>query len=121
MGERMKPILGAAVAAFGVNLVLVPNLFARVAGLDMSAGLVPGWLGLLIVSALGAFLLDWVNQSIGNPLRSAVVIAASQIFLVDIHYVLNGNRGLAAAVASAVVLLAGYCAAGYVYGKLSNS
>ena len=95
MGERMKPILGAAVAAFGVNLVLVPNLFARVAGLDMSAGLLPGWLGLLIVSALGAFLLDWVNQAIGNPLRSAVVIAASQVLLVDVYYVLNGNRGLA--------------------------
>tara|TARA_B100001123_G_scaffold133103_1_gene154258 strand:- start:234 stop:437 length:204 start_codon:yes stop_codon:yes gene_type:complete len=64
--------------------------------------------------------LDWVNQSIGNPIRSAMVIGVSQILLVDVSYVLNGTREIGVALASLVVLLVGYGITGFVYGKLSE-
>jgi hypothetical protein len=120
MGERIKPILGAAGASLVANLILVTYVFVPQSGWDLSAGLVPGWLGLAIVSILGVLLLDWVNQSIGNPIRTAMVIAASQILLVDVYYVLNGTREIGAALASVVVLVLGYGITGFVYGKLSE-
>jgi len=61
--------------------------------------------------------LDWVNQSIGNPIRSAMVIGVSQILLVDVP---NGTREIGVALASVVVLLVGYGITGFVYGKLSE-
>ena len=41
--------------------------------------------------------------------------------LVDVFYVLDGRRALAAAAASAVVLLVSGVASGYTFGKLSAS
>ena len=64
--------------------------------------------------------LDWVNQSIGNPIRSAMVIGVSQILLVDVSYVPNRTREIGVALASVVVLLVGYGITGFVYGKLSE-
>ena len=61
--------------------------------------------------------LDWVNQSIGNPIRSAMVIGVSQILLVDVP---TGTREIGVALASVVVLLVGYGITGFVYGKLSE-
>ena len=61
--------------------------------------------------------LDWVNQSIGNPIRSAMVIGVSKILLVDVP---NGTREIGVALASVVVLLVGYGITGFVYGKLSE-
>jgi hypothetical protein len=120
MGERIKPILGAAGAGLVANLILVTYLFVPQSGWDLSAGLVPGWLGLAITSILGTLLLDWINQSIGNPIRSAMVIATSQILLVDVYYVLNGTREIIVALTSVVVLLLAYGITGLVYGKLSK-
>jgi len=120
MGERIKPILGAAGAGLVANLILVTYVFVPQSGWDLSAGLVPSWLGMAITSVLGALFLDWVNQSIGNPIRSAMVIAASQILLVDVYYVLNGTREIGVALVSVVVLLLGAGITGFVYGKLSE-
>ncbi len=47
-----------------------------------------------------------------------MIIALSQILLVDVYYVLNGQRTMMVAGASAVVLLVGWVAGGMVYGKL---
>ena len=120
MGERIKPILGAAGAGLVANLILVTYVFVPQSGWDLSAGLVPSWLGMAITSVLGALFLDWVNQSIGNPIRSAMVIAASQILLVDVYYVLNGTREIGVALVSVVVLLLRAGITGFVYGKLSE-
>ena len=49
-----------------------------------------------------------------------MIVAISQILLVDVYYVLNGTRGVAAAGISAVLLIVGWFAAGTVYGKLSD-
>ena len=122
MSARMKPLLGALVVGYIVNTVLVNYLYAPVAASDMSEGmgLMPGWAALLVFSVIVLLYFDWVNQSLGNPMKSALIIAVSQILLVDVYYVLLGNREITTAVVSAVVLLGGYCTIGFVYGKLSD-
>ena len=122
MSTRMKPLLGALVVGYIVNTVLVNYLYAPVAASDMSEGmgLMPGWAALLVFSVIVLLYFDWVNQSLGNPMKSALIIAVSQILLVDVYYVLLGNREITTAVVSAVVLLGGYCTIGFVYGKLSD-
>ena len=49
-----------------------------------------------------------------------MIIAVSQILLVDVYYVLNGTRGIAAGGASAVLLLVSWALIGTIYGKLSD-
>ena len=125
MSDRIKPLLGALVAGYIVNLVLVTYVYLPVAAEDIRIGsggeaLMPGWLALGIFSVVVILFFDWVNQSLGNPMKSALIIAVSQILLVDVYYVLLGNREITTAVVSAVVLLGGYCTIGFVYGKLSD-
>ena len=77
--------------------------------------------GLLgIFSVIVILFFDWVNQSLRKPIRSAMIIACSQILIVDVYYVFIGSREIMTAGVSAVVLLAGYCTIGFVYGKLSD-
>ena len=64
---------------------------------------------------------DWVNQQVNHPIKSAMIVAVSQILLVDVYYVLTGQRPMMQAAASVVVLLIGWGAAGMVYGKLLDA
>ncbi len=86
---------------------------------DQPGAVLPGWLGLAIASVLFVVLLDWTNGSVGNAVKSAMIIAISQIVMVDIYYPLIGRRGWAAAAASVAVLLVGWFIVGMVYGKLT--
>jgi len=47
-----------------------------------------------------------------------MIVAVSQIILVDMYYALNGQRAVIAAAASAALLLVSWAAVGTVYGKL---
>jgi hypothetical protein len=119
MSDRMKPILGALVAAYVINFAGVTYFFGPIMANDAPAGaMVSGWLSLAIVSVLLILFYDWVNQAVGSPVQSAMIVAVSQILLVDVFYFLNGTRGIAAAAASAVLLLVGWGVTGVVYGKL---
>ena len=121
MSDRMKPIVGALAAAYIINFAGVTYFFGPIAANDTSAGaMVPTWLSLAIVSVLLILFYDRVNQAVGNPVQSAMIVAISQILLVDVYYVLNGTRGIATAGASAVLLLVGWGVIGMVYGKLSD-
>ena len=80
----------------------------------------PTWASLAVASVFLILLYDWVNVSVGSPVRSGLIVALSQILLVDILYVMNGTRGIAAAGASAAVLIVGWTVVGIVYGKLSG-
>ncbi len=121
MSERMKPILAGLVAAIVVNYVGVTYLFGPVAAQDAPAGpMIPPIAALIVTSVIFILFYDWVNQQVGHAFKSAMVVALSQILLVDVYYLLNGQRGLMAAGASAVVLLASWGAVGMVYGKLSE-
>ena len=120
MSARMKPILGAFGVGYIVSLVGNAFFFGPILANDMPTGpVVPGWLALLIFLVLFVILLDQVTPAVGSPVRAALIIAVSQILLVDVYYILIGNRGVAAAAASAILLLAGSAIVGSVYGRLS--
>ena len=115
MSERMKPILGALVTAYIIFYLGVTYFFGPILANEM-----PAWASLAVVSVLLILLFDWVNVSVGNPVRSGLIVALSQILLVDVYYAMNGMRGIAAAGASAVLLIVGWTAVGLVYGMLSG-
>ncbi len=121
MSARLKPLLGALIAAYIIFYLGVTYFFGPIMANDAPAGaMMPGWLSLAIVSVLLVLFFDWVNVSVGNPVRSGLIVAIAQILLVDVYYVLNGTRGIAAAGASVVLLLVGWVAVGMVYGQLSG-
>ena len=121
MSDRIKSLLGALVAIFVINFAGATLFFGPILADDAPTGeLAPVWLSLAIVAVLLLIFYDWVNQAVGSPVKSAMIIAVSQILLLDVYYVLNGTRGIAAAAASAAVLLVSWGVAGMVYGKLSD-
>lgn len=121
MSERMKPILGALVTSYIIFYLGVTYFFGPIMANDAPAGpMMPDWASLAVESVLLVLFFDWVNVSVGNPVRSGLIVALSQILLVDVYYVLNGTRGIAAAGASAALLIVGWTVIGIVYGKLSG-
>ena len=108
MSERMKPILGALVTAYIVFYLSITYLFGPILANDAPAGpMMPTWASLAVASVSLILLYDWVNVSVGSPVRSGLIVALSQILLVDVYYVINGSRGFAAAGASAALLIVG--------------
>lgn len=77
---------------------------------------------LAFAASTTAYILffDWVAQRLGDPIRAALIIAVSQLLLVDVDYVLSGKRGLAEAAASATILIVSWTLVGIVYDKLSG-
>lgn len=119
MTDRMKPLLGGMFTAIIVNYLGVYYLYGPVAASAEPGGLdLPRGVAVTLAAVIFVLFLDWVNQTIGNPVKTAIILALSQILLVDVYYVLAGQRGMTQAAVSAVVLLAGWVAAGFVYGKL---
>ncbi|MGB1655858.1 MAG: hypothetical protein ACPHO4_00825 [Longimicrobiales bacterium] len=119
MSERMKPILAAVVTGIVVNYLGLTYFFGPIAANDAPSGpLVPPAASLIVVSILLMLLYDWVVQEMGHAMKGAITVAISQILLVDVFYLLNGQRGLAAAAASAVLLLGGWAVVGMAYGML---
>jgi len=121
MSERMKPILGALVAAYIIFYLGITYFFGPILANDMpDEAMIPGWVSLAVASVFLILLYDWVNGSVGSPVRSGLILTLSQILLVDVYYVINGSRGFAADGASAVLLIVGWTAVGIVYSKLSG-
>lgn len=119
MSERMKPILGGMLTAIVVNYLGVYYFYGPIAE---SAGPgtmeLPRGVALTITGVLSVLVFDWANQHVKNPMKTGLIMAISQILLVDVYYYLGGMRPINQAAASAVVLLAGWVAAATVYGKL---
>jgi hypothetical protein len=122
MTERMKPILGAMVTAIIVNYIGVYYFYGPIAESAAPSGLeLPRGVALMIAMVFFILFYDWVNQQVNHPIKSAMIVAVSQILLVDVYYVLAGQRPMMQAAASVVVLLIGWGAAGMVYGKLLDA
>jgi hypothetical protein len=119
MSERMKPIIGALVTAIIINYLGVYYFYGPIAE---SAGPgtmeLPRGVALVIASIFFVLFFDWANQQIKNPVKTGLIVAISQILLVDVYYYFSGQRPLMQAAASAVVLLVSWIAVGMVYGKL---
>jgi hypothetical protein len=113
-------MVGTAITAFIVFWLGVRFVFGPVMADDQPGEPLAQWLALAIASVFFVFLLDWAAGVTGNAVKAALIIALSQIVLVDIYYPLNGMRGWAAAGASIAVLLVGWWIVGMVYGKLSG-
>ena len=121
-----KALLGTAIVSGVLSYLLntylfTPTLSADAVAAAAAAAMVPAYAFWAVSSVIGAFVISWVTGMTGNSVKSGLVIAVSQIMLVDVFYVLNGRRALATAAASAVVLLVSGVASGYTYGKLSAS
>ncbi len=122
MAGRIKSIIGGALTGgvltyFAVQYLFNPAMpepaFEAVLGNPIAASVVY-W----IVSIL---FFDWAVQKTGNTMLTAMVIALSQLLLVDFNYVLIGRRELAPALVSVGVILASWAAVAFVYDKLSEA
>jgi hypothetical protein len=76
---------------------------------------VPAAIGFLVYIILSVLLLDWVSREIGRPMKAALIIAASQIILVSVDFVLRGERAIATGAASAVLILVTWTMMGAIY------
>ena len=116
MTRRIWDLVATAVAAAIVTFVGVFYFFEPIASADPpSTAPVPAALGFLVYITLSVLLLDWVSRQIGRPVKAGLIIAASQIILVSIDFVLRGERGIATGAASAVLILVTWTVMGAVY------
>ena len=77
MSDRIKPLLGALVAGYIVFFVAATYLYQPVAAPPAMDPLVPNWLSLAIGLVLLVLFFDWMNQAVGNPMKSGIIIAVS--------------------------------------------
>jgi hypothetical protein len=119
MRDHVKPLLGAFVTLACFYLVGVLAFYAPIAAANSPGPpLVPRVVGFLISTVLYILLFAWIVRATGNPMKAALAIALSQLLLVDVDYLLSGERDLATAAASAMLLLVSWSATGWVYGRL---
>ena len=122
MGSRIKPILGAAVTGGLVSYFAVEFLFNPA----MPDPAFEPILGNLIASnavywVVAILFFDWAVQKMGKTMSTAMVIALSQILLVDVFYVIVGRRELQPALISVGIILVIWAAVAFVYDKLSET
>lgn len=114
-----KAVLGAYFTLATIYLVGVFALFRPIAEGDVPSGaFVPPLVGFLISTVLHVAFFVWLAKEIGSGLKAGLALALSQLLLVNVDFVLRGDRGLATAGASSVVLLVSWIATGWVYDRL---
>lgn len=122
MRERVLPIAGAYLTLATCYLIGVLAFYGPIAAADSPGPpLLPRFGGFLISTLLYLVLFVWLAREIGKPVKAALAIALSQLLLVDVDYVLSGERGLATAGASAVLLLVSWPLTGWVFGRLKRA
>jgi len=70
---------------------------------------------------IAVLFFDWAVQKTGQTMNTAIVIAVSQILLVDFSYVIVGRRELTPALYSVGIILFMWVATAFVYDKLSDT
>ena len=122
MGDRIKPILGAAATGSVIGYLLVQNVFNPAMpdpAFDPIVGNVIASTVLYWIVAVVFF--DWAVQKTGQTMNTAIVIAVSQILLFDFSYVIVGSRELTPALYSVGIILFMWVATAFVYDKLSDA
>ncbi|HIF55922.1 MAG TPA: hypothetical protein EYQ39_01565 [Gemmatimonadetes bacterium] len=122
MGDRIKPIIGAVVTGSVIGYVLVQNVFNPAMPDPTFEPMVSNVIASTALYWIVAVLFfDWAVQKTGQTMNTAIVIAVSQILLVDFSYVIVGRRELTPALYSVGIILFMWVATAFVYDKLSDT
>ena len=94
---NIKALLGTAIVSGVTGFLLHTYLFTPT--LDpadvtaaAAAAMLPRYALFALMSVINALMISWVTGMTGNGVKAGLVIALSQIVLVDVFYVLDGRR-----------------------------
>ena len=121
MGARIKPIIGAALTGAVIAYLGTQFIFNPAMPAPAFEPLLPIFASLAVFWIVMSLFFDWAVQKTGKTMLTAMVIALSQILLVDFNYVLLGRRELQPALYSVGIILVLWAAIAVVYDKLSET
>ncbi len=121
MGVRIKPIMGAALTGAVIAYLGTQFIFNPAMPEPAFEPMLPILASLAVFWIVMSLFFDWAVQKTGKTMLTAMVIALSQILLVDFNYVLLGRRELQPALYSVGILLVLWAAVAVVYDKLSET
>ena len=122
MGDRIKPIVGAWVTASVIAYLGVQNFFNSAMPDPPFSPMIDNAIAATAVFWIVTILFfDWAVQRTEKTMLTAMVIAISQILLVDFNYVLAGRRDIEPALYSVGILFVVWAAVAFVYDKLSET
>jgi len=121
MGARIKPIIGAALTGAVIAYLGTQFIFNPAMPEPAFEPMLPIVASLAVFWIVMSLFFDWAVQKTGKTMLTAMVIALSQILLVDFNYVLLGRRELQPALYSVGILLVLWAAVAVVYDKLSET
>ena len=121
MGARIKPIIGAALTGAVIAYLGTQFIFDPAMPEPAFEPMLPIIASLAVFWIVMSLFFDWAVQKTGKTMLTAMVIALSQILLVDFNYVLLGRRELQPALYSVGIILVLWAAIAVVYDKLSET
>ena len=121
MGVRIKPIIGAALTGAVIAYLGTQFIFNPAMPEPAFEPMLPIVASLAVFWIVMSLFFDWAVQKTGKTMLTAMVIALSQILLVDFNYVLLGRRELQPALYSVGIILVLWVAIAVVYDKLSET
>ena len=121
MGGRIKPIIGAALTGAVIAYLGTQFIFNPAIPEPASEPMLPIVASTAVFWIVMSLFFDWAVQKTGKTMLTAMVIALSQLLLVDFNYVLLGRRELEPALYSVGILLVLWAAVAFVYDKLSET
>jgi hypothetical protein len=121
MGVRIKPIIGAALTGAVIAYLGTQFIFNPAMPEPAFEPMLPIFASLAVFWIVMSLFFDWAVQKTGKTMLTAMVIALSQILLVDFNYVLLGRRELQPALYSVGIILVLWAAIAVVYDKLSET
>jgi len=121
MGARIKPIIGAALTGAVIAYLGTQFIFDPAMPEPAFEPMLPIVASLAVFWIVMSLFFDWAVQKTGKTMLTAMVIALSQILLVDFNYVMLGRRELQPALYSVGILLVLWAAVALVYDKLSET
>jgi hypothetical protein len=121
IGPNWKSILSAFAALSIVTILGVGFFYKPIAETDTISGpLLNPAIGFFVYVALSIALFDWVARQLRNAYQAAFIVATSQFILVNVDFVLRGERGLRTAAASTVLMVATWVSVAYAYSLFSK-
>ena len=121
MGGRIKSIIGAALTGAVIAYLGTQFIFNPAMPEPAFEPMLPIVASLAVFWIVMSLFFDWAVQKTSKTMLTAMVIALSQLLLVDFNYVLLGRRELEPALYSVGIILVLWAAVAFVYDKLSEA